>query len=121
MKKVLLAIVFMVVLTFGGLRIADAIVMSGEDYYLQITDTGEKKAEKSDSGERMVSYDYSLIGFDKNGQEKEMSFTAFKDRPLIQGAYLKVTWNQKRGVTSYKQVQENEIPTKAKEKLDGGN
>jgi len=121
LKKVLLAIVLMVVLAFGGLRIADAIVMSGEDYYLQITDTGEKKAEKSDSGERMVSYDYTLTGFDKNGQEKEMSFTAFKDRPLIQGAYLKVTWNKKRGVTSYEQIQANEIPTQAKEKLDGGN
>jgi len=121
LKKVLLAIVFIVVLAFGGLKIADAIVMSGDDYYVQITDKGEKKVEKSDNGERMVSYDYTLNGFDKNGQEKEMSFTAFKDRPLIQGAYLKVTWNKRRGVTSYEQVQANEIPTKAKAKLDGGN
>ncbi|AYW45525.1 YxeA family protein [Tetragenococcus koreensis] len=121
MKKLLIGLILLAVFAFGGLRVADSIVKSGDDYYVEITNKGHKKKEESDNGAPIISYDYTLTGFDETGQEKEMNFTAFKERPLIAGAYLKVTWNQKRGVTSYKQVKESDIPDKAKEKLIGGN
>ncbi len=113
----MIGIVFIAVIAFGGLKITEKIVLSGDDYYVKITDEGDKKGDTDDDGQTVLSYDYDLIGFDKAGQEKEMKFTAYKDRPLIQGAYLKVIWNQNRGVTSYEQVKENDIPAKAKEKL----
>lgn len=117
MKKFLIGIVLVAVLAFGGLKATEKIVQGGNDYYVRITDKGNKVKDKDDDGRTMISYDYKLAGFDRTGQEKEMKFTSYKDRPLIQGAYLKVTWNQKRGVTSYEQVKENDIPAKAKEKL----
>lgn len=117
MKKFLIGVFLVVVLAFGGLKITEKIVQGGDDYYVEVTNKGNKKEERDDSGRTVLSYDYDLAGFDKAGKEKEMKFTAYKDRPLIQGAYLKVTWNQNRGVTSYEQVKESDIPEKAKEKL----
>lgn len=69
----------------------------------------------------MISYNYVLAGFHKTGQKIIIKFTAYKDRPVIQGTYLEITWNQRRGVTSYEQVKESNVPSKAKEKLLGGN
>jgi len=117
LKKLLLGVVLFVVLAFGGLKITEKIVQGGDDYYVEVTNKGNKKEEKDGNGKVVLSYDYALEGFDKTGKEKEMKFTAYKNRPLIQGAYLKVTWNQKRGVTSYEQVKESDVPAKAKEKL----
>lgn len=117
MKKFLIGIVLIAVLAFGGLKITEKIVQGGDDYYVKITDKGNKNTDRTDDGEPIISYDYALTGVDKSGQKKKMHFTAYKNRPLIQRAYLKVTWNQKKGVTSYKQIKENDIPTKAKEKL----
>ena len=47
-----------------------------------------------------------------------MDFNAFKDRPLRKNAYLKITWNKNKGVTSYEEVTKSELPNAAKEKLD---
>lgn len=46
-----------------------------------------------------------------------LDFNASKSRPLRREAFLKVTWNEKKGVTSYEEVQQKEVPKKAAEKL----
>lgn len=65
-----------------------------------------------------MQYNYNLPGYNKEGEKKDLEFAAFKDRPLKMNAYLKVTWNKNKGVTSYEEVKGSEVPEKAKEKLD---
>ncbi|WP_407857544.1 YxeA family protein [Enterococcus hailinensis] len=117
MKKFLIGLVSLIVLAFVGLQIAQKVVSSGDDYYVQITNDGERIVNKDDSGNQYVDYKYSLPGYDKNGEEKQLTFSAAKDRPLRKDAFLKVTWNKKKGVTSYEEVQKKKVPEKAAEKL----
>lgn len=117
MKKFLIGLVSLIVLAFVGLQIAQKVVSSGDDYYVQITNDGERIVNKDDSGNQYVDYKYSLPGYDKNGEEKQLTFSAAKDRPLRKEAFLKITWNKKKGVTSYEEVQKKKVPEKAAEKL----
>lgn len=117
MKKFLIGLVSLIVIAFVGLQIADKVVKGGDEYYVQITTDGQRVDEKDDSGNPYVDYKYSLPGYDKDGNKKELDFNAAKDRPLRREAFLKVTWNKKKGVTSYEEVQQKQLPKKAAEKL----
>jgi len=57
-------------------------------------------------------YEYALSGFDK---ENELEFIVQKN--LRKEAFLRVYHSEKKGVTAWKEVQEDELPKKAKEKL----
>lgn len=118
MKKVLIVLVALLGIGFIGLKVADYFIMGGEQYYVKITTDGQREDVKADAGENVTQYKYSLPGYDKDGNEKQMDFNAFKDRPLRKNAYLKITWNKNKGVTSYEEVKESELPTAAKEKLE---
>ncbi|BCA86505.1 amino acid ABC transporter ATP-binding protein [Enterococcus saigonensis] len=117
MKKLLIILVSLVGIGFVGLKVADFFIMGGEQYYVKITTNGQREDGKSDSGENITQYKYSLPGYDKEGNEKQMDFSAFKDRPLKKDAYLKITWNKNKGVTSYEEVTKADVPNAAKEKL----
>ena len=117
MKKFLIGLVSLIVIAFVGLQIADKVVKSGDEYFVQITTDGQRVDEKDDSGNNYVDYKYSLPGYDKDGNKKELDFNANKDRPLRREAFLKVTWNKKKGVTSYEEVQQKDLPKKAADKL----
>ncbi|MFC4772023.1 YxeA family protein [Enterococcus hermanniensis] len=117
MKKFLIGLVSLIVLVFLGLQIAQKVVSSGDDYYVQVTTDGKRIVSKDDSGNKYVDYKYSLPGYDKKGEEKQLDFSAAKDRPLRKEAFLKVTWNKNKGVTSYEEVQKKKVPEKAAEKL----
>ena len=117
MKKFLIGLISLIVLAYVGLQIADKVVKSGDDYYVQITTDGQRLNEKDDSGNDFVDYKYELPGYDKEGKKKDLDFNANKDRPLRREAFLKVTWNKNKGVTSYEEVQQKELPKKAAEKL----
>ncbi|GCF93026.1 amino acid ABC transporter ATP-binding protein [Enterococcus florum] len=121
MKKVMIEFVVVVVLAIAGLKIVDKIVMGGDSYYVQITMDGEKLQKKDDQGRAFVDYQYVLPGYDKEGTEKQLDFTSNKERPLRKEAFLKVTWNKNKGVTSYEEVSENQIPQSARQALKGAN
>lgn len=105
------------VFVIGGLRIADKMIMGGDSYYVQITNDGEKEADKDGRDEVTIKYKYTLSGYDKSGSEKTLKFYGQQPRPLRKGAYLKVTWNERKGVTSYEEVKQKDLPKLAKEKL----
>ena len=65
----------------------------------------QKQYPKQDSGQRNINYRYILPGYTKEGKEKELDFNGQLTRPLRKGAYLKITWNKKKGVTSYEEVE----------------
>ncbi|MGM0175513.1 YxeA family protein [Enterococcus sp. DIV0800] len=117
MKKILIGLVSLIVIGFVGLQIADKVMSSGDAYYVQITNDGEKYNGEDSNGNPYVDYKYALPGYDEEGHEKKLDFNASKDRPLRREAFLKVTWNKNKGVTSYEEVQQKQLPKKAAEKL----
>lgn len=44
--------------------------IGAQQYYVQITQDGKEMEDKSDSGQKYVSYEYTLQGFDSKGKEK---------------------------------------------------
>lgn len=114
MKKFLIGVVVAIALLFGGFKVAQGALMGGTEYYVQITTDGTKIDGKYDSGETYVDYEYQLKGYDKNGNEQDVTFKANKDRPLRKNAYLAVTYNAKKEtVTTWTEVAEKDVPEKA--------
>lgn len=118
MKKFWIGLGILVFVLFAGLQVAQVVIMGGDSYYVQITTDGEKVAAKDDQGNPLNEYKYELPGYDKDAKKKNLEFLAIKDRPLKKEAYLKVTWNKSKGVTSYEEVQKNDIPEKALKQLE---
>lgn len=116
MKKLLIGLGAFIIIAFGGYRLADHLIMGGESYYVQITTDGEKQVDRADGGQEIISYRYEH----KEGKEKIMDFNGSQERPLRKDAFLKVTWNKNKGVTSYEEVQAKDIPSAAQEKLNKG-
>lgn len=57
--------------------------IGAQQYYVQITHDGKKMEDKSDRGQKYVSYEYTLEGFDSDGKEKSLTFTAGKQGRLF--------------------------------------
>ncbi|WP_429841860.1 YxeA family protein [Brevibacillus sp. FIR094] len=89
--------------------------LGAEEYYVQINKEGQKNGVTLDSGEKFTTYDYTLLGYNENGEEKTLTFMAMKE--LRKDAYLRVFVKEEKGVTSYQEVKLDELPDKAKEKL----
>ncbi|HDR7735765.1 YxeA family protein [Bacillus thuringiensis] len=108
---------FSLLVVFASLLVGCDINRMGKDeYYVQITMDGKEGVSKSMDGKVMgKEYEYTLSGFDKEGKEKELQFMAQKN--LRKEAFLRVYHSEKKGVTAWEEVQEDELPKKAKEKL----
>ncbi|GIO96989.1 MULTISPECIES: YxeA family protein [Paenibacillus] len=85
-----------------------------DQYYVQIQD-GTKVEDKTDNGEKYIYYEYTLEGFNKEGNAKTLTFRANKE--LRKEAYLRL-YVKEKGVSSYQEVQANELPEPAKVKLE---
>ncbi|AKR12755.1 YxeA family protein [Bacillus thuringiensis] len=108
---------FSLLVVFASLLVGCDINRMGKDeYYVQITMDGKEGVSKSMDGKVMgKEYEYTLSSFDKEGKEKELQFMAQKN--LRKEAFLRVYHSDKKGVTAWEEVQEDELPKKAKEKL----
>jgi len=85
--------------------------------YVQITDVASVEETKIDTGEIMKLYWYKLPAYKENGDMIEVEFSGAKE--LRKDAYLMLYVKDGNEVTSYDEVQLNDIPQKAKEKLEG--
>lgn len=80
-------------------------------YYSQIDNT---KIEQTESRGGVINfggsmkYSYTLLSYDKNGKEKEITFGA--SRELKEGAFICLTVMPIRGVLEWKEVQYDELP-----------
>lgn len=118
MKKLIISGAAIAAILLGGLLFIQNVNMNrlgADEYYTQIEGQGKKIEGKSDSGQIYVSYEYKLPAFDKDGQEKTLTFTSNKQ--LREKAYLDLFVKEGKNVTSYQEVTKEEIPEKAKEKL----
>lgn len=81
-------------------------------YYVEIDDEGEElESEVADD----TRYEYHLPGIDKNGEIKELTFTAGHE--LKQGAFLLV-YDKKDEVITFEEVDTDDIPKEALELLE---
>ena len=81
------------------------------EYYAQIDNT---KVEQVDSDGGVISfkgnlpYSYTLLSYDENGSEKEITFGT--SRELREGAFIRLTVMPVRGVLDWSEVQYDELP-----------
>ncbi|MHA7108215.1 YxeA family protein (plasmid) [Bacillus sp. C-3-6] len=115
MKKYMALFSFLVV--FASLLVGcDINRMDRDGYYVQSTMDGKEGVSKSMDGKVMgKEYEYTLLGIDKEGKEKELEFMAQKI--LCKEAFLRVYHSEKKGVTAWEEVQGDELPRKVKEML----
>lgn len=116
MKKIIgLLVVFL--LLSGGAWFAYDYYYGGKDYYTEITTTGEVSQEKDSKGESFTVYHYTQTAFDKDGNETTQKMNESREKPLRIGALLKMKVNERKGVISWEEVNESDIPDKAMEKI----
>ncbi len=114
MKKKLKIIIGVVAVLLIGLVGFCAWFLSGSgsaEYYAQIDNT---KVEQVDSNGGVVNfkgnlpYSYTLLSYDENGNEKEITFGT--SRELREGAFIRLTVMPVRGVLDWSEVQYGELP-----------
>ena len=114
MKKRLKIIIGVVAVFLIGLVGFCAWFLSGSgstEYYAQIDNT---KVEQVDSNGGVISfkgnlpYSYTLLSYDENGSEKEITFGT--SRELRAGAFIRLTVMPVRGVLDWSEVQYDELP-----------
>lgn len=119
MKKLIGVALFLGIIVIGGLailRFVDFNQLGAQTYYVQITDDGKVEKTTIDTGEVFETYwynDYKI--YNDKGESQVVNFSAQKN--LRQGAYLKVYYKDNKGITSYEEVQEADVPAKAKEQM----
>ncbi|MGK0550586.1 YxeA family protein [Enterococcus faecalis] len=89
----------------------------GEDYYTQITTSGTKEESKYDTGEKLTRYNYTQKAYNQKGKEKTEKLSEAREKPLRMNAYLKLKVNKNKGVLSWVEVKEKEVPAAALEKI----
>ena len=113
-KKVKIVIGTVAVLLIGLVGFC-AWFLSGvgsAEYYSQIDNS---KIEQVDSKGGVINlkgslpYAYTLLCYDENGSEKEITFGT--SRELRDGAFIRLTVMPIRGVLDWSEVQYNELPT----------
>ncbi|GAA0375300.1 YxeA family protein [Bacillus horti] len=119
MKKIF-ATLLTVVVVFMGMVLALATVdinrLGKDNLYVQISEHTDIEETRLDSGEVVKRYWYELPAYDENGVKNMVEFSAARELRL--DAYLMLYVKNENEVTSYDEVQWNEIPTQAQEKLD---
>ncbi|HHQ2899419.1 TPA: YxeA family protein [Bacillus cereus] len=87
-----------------------------EKYYVQINMNGNEVIHEVDGGEKLKRFEYELKGFNEDGEEKKLKFDAEKN--LRKEAFLRVHYSKEKGVKTWEEVKKEEIPKKAREKLE---
>lgn len=106
-EKLLVIISFIIIM--AGLIVAFYILFINEEYYYtKIDNTKIQEIKASDE----MKYEYNLVSYNENGKEKEIKFKT--SRELKDGAYLKLTVMNIRGVITWEEVTLEEIPNKAR-------
>lgn len=115
MKK-LIAILAVLVLAGGGIYFVYQKSYGGDHYYVKITKDGTATKETDDSGATYTNYTYNLPAVNKKLDKKNIEFNA--DHNLRKQAYLELTVNKNKGVTSFKEVKKSEIKSEIIKELN---
>lgn len=117
MKKWLLVsclIMLFTVICTGCTGLNNQINRIGKDsYYVQVTKEGTKE---DTGGSKMEIYRYELPAYDEKGNEKTIKFTS--DKQLKKDAFLRLYVKKEKEVTAWEEVSIEDVPSKAKEKMN---
>ncbi|WP_130811348.1 YxeA family protein [Olsenella sp. Marseille-P4559] len=80
-------------------------------WYVRVDDAA---AQRKDDGDEEV-WEYTLDAYDEHGGHRQLAFTASKR--LRDGAYLKLGYMPVREVVSWEEVQPDQVPDAARERL----
>ena len=116
MKKIIAALVFTAIF-LGGCFLNYDYYYGGSDYYTVINDAGEHDTEVSDEGVVENIYRYTQTAYSASGDVKTVKMNEHRSAPLKEGAYLKLLVNPNKGVISWEEVSEEDVPQAALEKL----
>lgn len=82
------------------------------EYYVQVDNSKIEQISRTDN----MKYKYTLTGYNKNGNSKELEFNT--SRELREGAYLKLDVMLLRGVITWEEVEPTELPDKVKTEMN---
>lgn len=116
MKKIFFGILALIVLIGGSGFAWYKVTYGGGTYYVQITKDGKEKSGRTDSGDKYTEYIYDINSYQKDGKEKKVNFMASHN--LRKEAYLKLTVNSVKGITSWEEVKKADVPKEALKKLN---
>src|SRR5699024_578386 len=115
MKKILIVSMSLFLLVLAGCSPQPLQTIGSTKYFVKVDDAGEKQEiEEADT----VRYEYNLVGYDKDGEKKDLLFTAGKE--LKQGAFLQVYYKEDEVIT-FEEVEEGEVPEQAIASLNENN
>ena len=115
MKKILFGIIALILVVGGAGFAWYKVSYGGGTYYVQITKDGKEQQDTA-NGQKYTRYSYQMNSYKKDGKEKEVEFTA--DHNLRKEAYLELTVNSVKGVTSWEEVKKAEVPKEALKKIN---
>lgn len=109
--------IILLIITIAGVAVAYEKYrqQTGETYYVQLINDPVCKVNKE---VQSLDCEYKEKGYDKEGNEKTMTFYSSRERALRKDSYLAVVYNKDNYVTKYEEVKKEEIPQKALEKLE---
>lgn len=119
MKKIWITALVLLLLVVGAgvaLTVVDWNRLGAESYYVKITEDGKEIEDRVSPTEAYTRYEYELEGYNEEGKAQTLEFTSHKN--LRHGAYIEIFYKGKKGVTSYEERPEAEVPAKAKEQLN---
>lgn len=118
MKKlfVMLGVLMVVLITvLVGLATIDFNRLGKGNVYVQIVGDGKVEKFTDTNGAVYETYWYTLPAYDEKGEEMQVNFSAQKN--LRHDAYLMLYLKNGTEVTSFDEVQFDELPKKVQEKL----
>lgn len=113
MKKLFIAFGVVITLLVAGLVVlatVDFNRLGKENVYVHITEDGVEDRFVTSDGAVYMSYWYEQAAYDKNGKEVQVKFSA--DKNLRHDAYLMLYIKNGDEVTSFDEVQFDELPVK---------
>ena len=118
MKKLLIVASAIFVVFFAAIVVlltVDFNRAGKENAYVQIVTDGEIEETKLDNGEVVKRYWYNQKAITEDGEEISVEYSAAKN--LRKDAYLMLYLNDENAVTSYDEVEFNDIPKSVQERL----
>lgn len=116
----IIGLVVLIAVAVGGFMLYKSY--SGSDLYTVVAKEGTKENVSTRDGGGYVDYKNNLKAYDADGNEKDVEFYGAggdrQDRPLKVGAFLKLSYNDGKGVLSWEEISKDNIPEKALAQLE---
>lgn len=119
MKKLMVALIVIAIIIAGGLlamRFVNFNRVGADTYYVKVATDGKKTSGQASDGSTYTDYNYDFTGYNEDGKKKQLELIAQKN--LRKGAYLEVFVKEDKGVTSYEEVKQVDVPKKAADPLN---